>query len=107
MRREIDSLRAAIKRGDVETWADGFYYEDQAGFAAKRFLPACLAVNAANGVQLAGSFGADWASRSLAEIRRAVKAGDDLDALARAWEVGRAEEWVRSVVNSKEGTDEV
>jgi HK97 family phage portal protein len=107
VRREIDSLRAAIKRGDVETWADGFYYEDQAGFAAKRFLPACLAVNAANGVQLAGSFGADWASRSLAEIRRAVKAGDDLDALARAWEVGRAEEWVRSVVNSKEGTDEV
>lgn len=102
LRREVEQLRAAIKRGNVETWADGFYYQEHAGFAAGRFLPACLAIDMRNGAKLAGKLGSDWATVSLAEVRRVVKDGGDLEVLAKWWENERADEFVRSVIDDHE-----
>lgn len=94
--REVEQLRAAIKRGNVEAWADGFYFAEHAGFAAKRFLPSCLAIDMPTGAKIAGKLGADWASASLADIRSTIRGGGDLATLAKRWEAGRAEEFVRS-----------
>lgn len=102
LRRELDELRKAVKDGTAADWADGFYVTDHAAFAAKRFLPACLAIDAVGGAQMAGRLGADWAMSSLSELRRALKAGEDVTAIVGRWEARRAEEWVGSIIERKE-----
>ena len=103
LRREIDELRKAIKRGGVEVWADGFYFADHAGFATKRFMPACLAIDAVGGAQRAAQMGAEWATSSLAELRKALRTDEDVEVVAKRWEDERARKWVQSIVAMAEG----
>lgn len=100
LKRELEEIRAALKKGSLEFWAAGFY-QDHAAFAAKRFLPACLAADPVNGGKRAGQMGADWAAASLAEMRQAVKANTDVEQIVQRWEAWRAEEWVRSIIESE------
>lgn len=94
LRSEIPHLRHAAKAGAVRQWADEFYHGEHLSVVASKLLPACLALDPANGARMAGLLAAEWAYRSLTDVKQA----DDVGAVVDSWQNGRAEEWARSII---------